>query len=310
MNTCPICNRLTDDYNWDASNNCCMGCSPRNSGNFLYVKSYHTKPHLYFYTKYGAVLHTEKELTFGIELEFTNGDNEKQLLRKLWKLYDFDTQTGRYELYYNRDCSIGSNGIELITQPHTWPQFKKMKWKKILKTITDHGYSSHDNGLCGLHMHVSRLFFGNPWQQDRAINKLLNFCDAFYSEIIKISRRDSGEANRWAARYFTNRNKDNMATKEAYDNYKSIIKQGYYSHSERYHILNVTNENTVEFRIMRGTLKYETFMACLDFLYRLCVNVKHIKFNEMMDASKWLRGISQNTKDYLRSRGAFLEYLD
>lgn len=278
---------------------------------FRYVQSYHMRPRLYYYgvdkKKYSN--EADKQLTIGIELEFTDSYDEMPLLRDLWKLYDYDVDEGRYEIYYNRDCSIGNNGIELITQPHTWPAFKKMKWKKILNKITKHGYTSHENGKCGLHLHISRLFFGDDFQQERAINKLLMFCDAYYDEIVKISRRSAYEAQHWARKQFASTDKCDLGNKYAIYQYKSINKHES-EHNERYKIINLTNANTIEFRIMRGTLKYETFMACLEFIYRLCLNVKHIRYNDMMNVKKWLRGLSQNTKEYLRSKNAFIEYLD
>jgi hypothetical protein len=37
--------------------------------------------------------------------------------------------------------------------------------------------------------------------------------------------------------------------------------------SDRYEALNFQNDKTVEFRLFRGSLKYATIMACLEFAY-------------------------------------------
>lgn len=38
----------------------------------------------------------------------------------------------------------------------------------------------------------------------------------------------------------------------------------------RYTAVNLMPENTIEFRIFRGTLRYETFMATIEFTHYLC----------------------------------------
>jgi hypothetical protein len=37
--------------------------------------------------------------------------------------------------------------------------------------------------------------------------------------------------------------------------------------SDRYEALNFNNDKTIEFRLFKGSLKYETIMACLEFTY-------------------------------------------
>ena len=177
---------------------------------FLEVQTYHTRPDLYFYShNTSPVSRPNKEEHFGLELEFTNGNNEPRLLEKLRRYYDYDVYAGRYEIYYNRDCSIGPRGIELITQPHTITALKHMKWKKILSTIEEFGYSSHDAGTCGVHIHVSRRFFGKEVAtQDRTATKIANFIDANWNDIVKMSRRTRGEIDHWSKRYFTTNTSD------------------------------------------------------------------------------------------------------
>jgi hypothetical protein len=37
--------------------------------------------------------------------------------------------------------------------------------------------------------------------------------------------------------------------------------------SDRYEALNFKNDKTIEFRLFKGTLKYQTIMACLEFTF-------------------------------------------
>ena len=73
----------------------------------------------------------------------------------------------------------------------------------------------------------------------------------------------------------------------------------------RYRAINVTNRNTVEIRITRGTLKYSTFMACIDFMVTLVRNCATIDYKELTDPRAWLKGIKPTTVDYLNEVGAF-----
>lgn len=64
--------------------------------------------------------------------------------------------------------------------------------------------------------------------------------------------------NQWAARYGYKNN-----PKEILDHAK---KNG----NGRYTCVNITNWNTVEFRMFRGTLKYNTLIATLELVDKIC----------------------------------------
>ena len=79
-----------------------------------------------------------------------------------------------------------------------------------------------------------------------------------WNELLKFSRRTNRQLERWAARYGY---KD--TPKEMMDHAKSY-------HYGRYTCVNLTNEDTVEIRIFRGTLKYNTLAATIQLTDRLC----------------------------------------
>jgi hypothetical protein len=182
-----------------------------------------------------------------------------------------------------------------------------MKWKEILQKCIDYGYKSHDTNTCGLHMHISRELLGSTKEkQDRAISKLQIFIDANWDEIIKVSRRKGNELSRWANKTKgTAIAKQDFLNKKVVNDYKEIAKNK--NATNRYHALNNTNYGTVEFRFMKGTLNYNSFMACIDFLYRIAINSKNIKYKDILNNKLWLKGISENTKAYLKQRNAFLD---
>ena len=64
------------------------------------------------------------------------------------------------------------------------------------------GYTSHQAGTCGLHIHVNRDAFGNTeGLQDVRIARILYFFEKNWEELLKFSRRTQGQLNQWAARY-------------------------------------------------------------------------------------------------------------
>ena len=92
---------------------------------------------------------------------------------------------------------------ELVTHPMTLEYHtKKMPWARILQEAVSLGYTSHQAGTCGLHVHVNRNAFGNTEEaQDAVIARILYFFEKHWEELLKFSRRTPRQLERWAARY-------------------------------------------------------------------------------------------------------------
>ena len=96
-------------------------------------------------------------------------------------------------------------------------------------------YLSHAAGTCGLHVNISRLAFGCTYeQQEAAIARLLYFVEKFWAELLRFSRRTQSQMN-----------------------------HAKNSCAGRYTAVNLTNADTVEIRMFRGTLKLNTLKATL-----------------------------------------------
>jgi hypothetical protein len=199
-------------------------------------------------------------------------------------------------LYYNRDGSLGNNGFEIISLPHTEKALYEINWEEVLRQLIGNGFTSHNNKRCGLHMHVSRQLFGET-EEERTNNiaKMVMFYEIFWEDIRRFSRRTESQVNSWARRYC----EDSTPTE---DNCKSIA--GSRSNG-RYRAVNLNNAQTVEFRIMRGSLKYSTFMATLDFLITTAKNSLYIDWNNINDKNAWLEGINDTTIEYMKTRNCF-----
>ena len=116
------------------------------------------------------------------------------------------------------------HGFEIITQPHTIEAFKKIEWQKILDACKNYGYSAHNIGTCGLHLHFSREMFGSDAEkQANSIAKLLYFFEHNHDNLLKASRRNAHELDRWARRYYID-NKDRIV--EIENSYNLNLEEG------------------------------------------------------------------------------------
>lgn len=282
---CGECGDYVSADDWDDDAEMCTACA-ESAGSPL-VKSYHTLPanfHFIGKTKTGGHFHIgiEKE----IDRDRPNAAEERACVDDIVKI-------AGDAVYFNRDGSL-DYGFEIITLPHTPAEFFKIDWRGILAACERHGYKSHDGGNCGLHMHFSREFFGKTKDaQERAIAKLIRFYDVFYADVQAVARRDDYHARKWAAPYETRTRADaeEYAKGEKY--------------AGRYHAVNNTNRETVEVRIMRGTLNYDTFAACIDFLLATARRARRIKWRDVENAGEWLRNLKPATREYIKARGAF-----
>ena len=118
---------------------------------------------------------------------------------------------------------------------------------------------SHQTSTCGLHLHVNRnAFSDNQEEQDEVISRILYFVEHHWNELLKFSRRSEYAMNRWAARY-------------GYEHTpKAIMDKAKKGGNGRYAAVNLCNYHTVEFRLFRGTLKYNTFIATIQLVNRIC----------------------------------------
>lgn len=275
------CEECGEYYSWDYESNnsyICDNCYKRYcEDNEEYIWDYHTKPNPIFHeTK------SESEMNIinpyiGIELEIDKGGRDNDNAGNIWEVA-YGTRDNSIEptLLYMKDDGSINNGFEIISQPCTYNyHIESFPWGGIMSEAKDMGYRSHDTSTCGLHMHINRNFFGNDsTSQHAVIARIVYFCEMFYDEIVKFSRRKAGQLH-WTKSYC---NSHNINPKTKYKN-PSDIQKGYRDYRDdcdRYRIVNLNNTNTIEFRIFRGTLKYSTFKATLQFVQTLCILAKNM----------------------------------
>ena len=81
-----------------------------------------------------------------------------------------------------------------------------------------------------------------------------------YRSVYQLWLEKTGQVEHWAARHGYN------------DRPKEILEKAKKSSKGRYACVNISNVNTVEIRMFRGTLKWNTFMATLELVDAICEN--------------------------------------
>ena len=205
-----------------------------------------------YYFKPTPIFYGEDNRFFGVELEIDGAGEDNDNAAEILHIANAEQLLA----YCKHDGSL-DEGFEIVTHPMTLDfHLHNMPWEQIVEEAKKLGYTSHQAGTCGLHVHVNRGAFGSTESsQDAAIARTLFFFEKFWDELLKFSRRTQGQLNQWAARYGY---KDQP--QEILDHAKSG------RHAGRYTAVNLTNADTVEFRMFRGTLKYNTLIATLELL--------------------------------------------
>ena len=189
-------------------------------------------------------------------------------------------------LYIKSDGSLDS-GMELVSHPCSLKYHRqKFPWEEIMHKAIRLGYRSHNTSTCGLHVHIGRKQLGEYIEeQEDVISRILFFFESHWNELFKFSRRSEYSIDRWAARQgYSDRPKD-------------ILEKAKTSSKGRYSCVNVTNYSTVEIRMFRGTLKYNTFIATLELVDSICENAVKLTDEEMHKQS-WNDFVMSLDPDY------------
>ncbi len=264
---------------------------------FGFICSYHDGPDIEYYGYY-----TGEFKGVGTELEVDDGYDPESCAEELSQLYPDG------EIYFTQDGSLSDDGFEIVTQPHTYEAFMNIDWEGIVKVLEKYNYKSHDTTTCGLHVHLSRTLFGETKEiQEDNIAKVVKFYDDNYEDMFKVSRRKRNECH-WAEDYMSTddvRCFDNID--ESKKEYKNLVKKRYIS---RYRAVNVTNHDTIEFRLAKGTLNIASLKAWVNLHFLLVKNSHKIPWNRVDDLNLWFKGIDEDNLNIFRKSNAFTSYME
>lgn len=265
--TCSRCGRIihtSDAYyrpgDEDENEPLCFDCHSRCAHS---INDYYYKPEPVFYGKGPRF--------FGVELEIDGAGERSDYADTILHTANTDKEL----IYIKHDGSL-DDGLEIVTHPMDLSfHLNQMPWREVMDEAIQLGYTSHQGYTCGLHVHVNRSAFGrSEAEQDLCIARVLYFFEKHWEEMLKFSRRTQRQLERWAARYgYKDRPMDIL----------DHAKKGY--GGGRYSAVNLQNHDTVEFRMFRGTLKYNTLVATLQMLDRICDVALFMSDDELRDMS-------------------------
>lgn len=253
------------EMHWDSDSDCyyCDDCYEEHRNDYL-VMGYHDfndwKPH-YVTTKNEGIMK-------GFELEIEDADVRDDA--RIVKDYMDDF------VVMEEDGSL-SRGFEIISHPFTTEYFNTFMgraFKSMLEELDRDGCTSGESNS-GLHIHVSRecLTYNTALSEDEVIDNIIMIMESFRNELMKFSRRTEENMENWAAFISTQKSDFELSYKWIKAN-----KCG-----DRYYALNLTNSNTIEFRIFNGTLNFRDFMASLE----LVDNIVEIARKGNIDGLTW-----------------------
>lgn len=248
--TCSHCERVIreDDAHYeDDDTPLCYDCYQERRSRYA-IQAYGYKPTPIFYG--------ESDRYFGLELEMDEGGESDDHARELMKITNSDGE----RVYIKYDGSL-NDGFEVVSHPMSLEyHLNQMPWAEVLNKARAMDYKSHQARTCGLHIHVNRTAFGDTEEeQDTVIARILFFFEKHWEELLKFSRRTQRQVEQWANRY---------GYKDQPMEILDHAKKGF--RGVRYTAVNLTNTATIEFRLFRGTLKYNSFAATLQLVNRIC----------------------------------------
>ena len=207
------------------------------------IQGYHHTNARYFYTLDGRTDQPQATVRYyGTELEIEASGDRYDVAESVDKSYDSRV------IDMKEDGSL-DDGFEIVHQPASLQYYQK-NYGKILQVLRYHGCLSHDTSTCGYHIHISRHNL-TPHQEI----KMAYFIMEYPNFMKKFSRRSYGgycERTRKSLDYSARESRGRDA-------------------------FSFCNRDTIEFRMPKGTLNEETYLATLEFLDALA------KFCEMTD---------------------------
>lgn len=212
-----------------------------------------------------------KNIPIGFELEVSRGDDVNSDISNDAVAYMAIKKSGNL-VVAERDGSI-NNGFELISHPMTMGYISnrgKDKLSDMFSFIKDIGFEGDDS--CGLHFHVSRESLTTPNRsEEETIDNIILLVETFKREIAKFARRESCHYS-------------HFLTDEYDDVYMTSVKKKKHEKcGDRYCAVNLTNGGTIEFRMFKSTVDFNTFMASIELINNI-VNIARYKD---IDGIKW-----------------------
>ena len=258
---------------WEGDDHDCEYDDDDNDNDQSLIHSYSYRPSPFFFG--------EGKYHFGFELEVEARSNN----RYEGALMVQNTLGGH--AYMKEDASI-SDGFEIVTHPHTLEKYHTdFNWE-VLDKLKREGYRSWNTSSCGIHVHVSRTAFGDgdPWN--------FNVTAGTRSQLI--IKRQSHELRFMKLIYDNQRQVERIAGRSS-EHYASFqdrgklvrkVKNGYQENG-RFSAVNTENDDTIEVRVFKGSLRKERVLSAIEFVHASVEYTRSIKVTNKNHALSWLK---------------------
>lgn len=259
---------------------------------------------------YNSIYDLRRQVLFvGVELELADGGEDDDCAREIVEA------TGHYidqSLICEHDGSL-HNGFELIsTTADVDYHINDYGWRAAMAKAVELGYTSHDAGCCGMHVHMDRRYFvdsfANPEMKAALI--LVNNAEWFQT----FSRRKDFGYCRFPSMYMEEHEVEKFTTQKFEQDKSSGLDyevrrlEKVTNHMSGHgRALNFDGSATMEVRFNRGTLKFSTFVATLQFVQMYADAIKFCPTFEQACQIDLAWFIKQAQK---RGYEEFLNYLD
>lgn len=215
-------------------------------------------------------------LLLGAEIEVggnnnISSDNDKNsTVKKCIQIMNGSDSDEENLIYSTHDSTVQ---IEFDTMPCSLEFHKnKMNYREMFEYLDKEGYKGHDCETAGLHIHANRSYLGKSRiSQELVVSKILYILEKFNDEICVIARRDNDYSE------FAGEKQNEDSIVELYGKYKDKGKRA---------ALNLQHKDTIEFRMFKSTLKYETFILTLEFVKDIIDYAKSVDIEEI-ELAKW-----------------------
>lgn len=210
------------------------------------------------------------EIEVGGNNNIPSDNNKNSIVKKCIQIMNGSDSDVEDLIYSTHD---GTVQIEFDTMPCSLEFHKnKMNYREMFEYLDKEGYKGHDCKTAGLHIHANRSYLGKSRiSQELVISKILYILEKFNDEICVIARRDNEYSE------FVGSKKEENSLVELYGKYKDHGKRA---------ALNLQHKDTIEFRMFKSTLKYETFILTLEFVKDIIDYAKSVDIEEI-ELAKW-----------------------
>lgn len=210
------------------------------------------------------------EIEVGGNNHVTSDNDKNSTVKKCIQIINGSDSDEENLIYSTHD---GTVQIEFDTMPCSLEFHKnKMNYREMFEYLDKEGYKGHDCETAGLHIHANRSYLGKSRiSQELVISKILYILEKFNDEICVIARRDNDYSE------FAGEKQNEDSIVELYGKYKDKGKRA---------ALNLQHKDTIEFRMFKSTLKYETFILTLEFVKDIIDYAKSVDIEEI-ELAKW-----------------------